>query len=200
MKKFLRKLRRGLFPWRKVKTYTRNKPGYGKYDIGEYTYGAPTIIDNGEELRIGRFCSIAQGVTIVLGGEHGMDGASTYPLFYMFPGKNIQQPGKISKGPINIGNDVWIGTNALILSGVTIGNGAVIAAGSVVTKDVPAYAVVGGVPARTIKMRFDDATITRLQATQWWECSLAELSGLSRLFAEGDMDAFLSAFESRKKS
>src|SRR5690606_25352240 len=104
--------------------------------------------------KIGKYCSIGQDVIILLGGEHHLDRITTYP----FPAfwkeyANFESPG-LSKGNVSIGNDVWIVTDVLILSGVSIGNGAVIGAKSLVTRDIPPYAIVGGVPAKIIKYRF----------------------------------------------
>ena len=109
--------------------------------------------------KIGNYCSIAPDVSFVIDGEHNYKLISTYPFKQRYlGGKDVSE----SKGDIVIGDDVWIGTRATILSGVSIGQGAVIAACSVVTKDVPPYAIVGGNPAHIIKYRFDEATISRL--------------------------------------
>jgi hypothetical protein len=101
-------------------------------------------------------------------GEHRTDLVSTYPLRTLLTpdGRNHDAT---EKGEIAIGSDVWIGTRAMILSGVTIGHGAVVAAGAVVTRDVPPYAIVAGVPARVLRYRFDADTIERLLAIAWWE-------------------------------
>jgi len=95
-----------------------------------------------------------------------------------------------------IGNDVWIGTEAFILSGVKIGDGAVIAARTVVTKDVPPYAIVAGNPARIVKMRFDDETVARLLAIQWWTWDNTRIEKALPLLLNSDMEAFLLAAES----
>lgn len=127
-----------------------------------------------QRLRIGRFTAIAPGVTILMpGGNHPMSGPSTYP-FTMFGGEwmertldtflAIEQPGDTV-----IGNDVWIGREAMILPGVAIGDGAVIGARSVVTKDVAPYAIVAGNPARTIRTRFPDDEIELLLRIRWWD-------------------------------
>ena len=123
-------------------------------------------------LNIGKFCSIADQVVFILGGEHSTQSKSTFP-FTSFPKqwKNIDfdsgQP--ISKGDINIGNDVWIGYRATILSGVSIGNGAVIGAGSVISKNVAPYSIVAGNPAKLIRMRFKKSQIESLLKEAWWE-------------------------------
>lgn len=128
---------------------------------------------NGDRLKIGRFCSIACGAKFLFtSANHSMRSLSTYPFPIFFEewgldGKNIRQAWD-QKGDIVVGNDVWIGYEAVILSGVTIGDGAVIGARAVVTKDVPPYAIVGGVPARLIRRRFDEETIQKLLRLQWW--------------------------------
>lgn len=119
---------------------------------------------------IGSFCSIADGV-IIGGARHPMEWVSTSPVFYNAKGGTGLHLGSldIPKGKRSyIGNDVWIGQRAIIMQGIKVGNGAVIGAGAVVTKDVPPYAVVVGVPARIIRYRFDVDTISQLQESQWW--------------------------------
>lgn len=119
---------------------------------------------------IGAFCSIAGNVTIGL-PEHDLQYASTSPVFLEgsnYLGVNFAENKSKPQKRITIGNDVWIGEHAIILSGVSVGNGAVIAAGAVVTKDVPPYAIVGGVPAKVIRYRFSQETMAELKQTQWW--------------------------------
>ncbi len=151
-----------------------------KYQIGEYTYGYPTILFENDQsnLIIGKFCSIASGVTIFLGGNHRTDWITTYPFSVLddyFPeAKNIKgHPA--TKGNVVIGNDVWIGTNVIIMSGVSIGNGAVIAAGSVVSKNIEDYEIWGGNPARLLKKRFDTDAIIKLQKLQWWNWEISKI-------------------------
>ena len=128
---------------------------------------------NHERLVIGKFCSIACGVKFLFNSaNHTLKSLSSYtfPLFYEDWGleKSNVATAWDNKGDIVIGNDVWIGYEAVITAGVHIGNGAIIAARAVVTKDVPAYTIVGGVPARPIRKRFDEDTIHKLEALQWW--------------------------------
>ena len=128
---------------------------------------------NHERLVIGKFCSIACGVKFLFNSaNHTLKSLSSYtfPLFYEEWGleKSNVATAWDNKGDIVIGNDVWIGYEAVIMAGVHIGNGAIIAARAVVTKDVPAYTIVGGVPARPIRKRFDEDTIHKLEALQWW--------------------------------
>ena len=128
---------------------------------------------NHERLVIGKFCSIACGVKFLFNSaNHTLKSLSSYtfPLFYEDWGleKSNVATAWDNKGDIVIGNDVWIGYEAIIMAGVHIGNGAIIAARAVVTKDVPTYTIVGGVPARPIRKRFDEDTIHKLEALQWW--------------------------------
>lgn len=129
--------------------------------VGKGTYGHINIRwfwNKDEKLTIGHFCSIAEGVTFLTGGNHTLDTVSTFPFgHYYHVGKPHYAP---TKGPIHIGDDVWIGMNAIILSGVSIGQGAVIGAGSVVAKDVPPYAIFVG--NKVIKYRFEDSIIRQL--------------------------------------
>jgi acetyltransferase-like isoleucine patch superfamily enzyme len=157
-----------------------DNPKYSKYSIGKYTYGEPIILDWGEKvtLKIGNFCSIAFNVTILLGGEHKTEWVTTYPFivalrdfaeFRNFPWHQN------TKGDVVIGNDVWIGTGATILSGVEIGDGAVVGACSVVTKDVPPYAIVAGNPAKVIRQRFNEETIDKLLKIKWWNWDIQRI-------------------------
>lgn len=134
---------------------------FEKVKIGNFTYGTITVLNDGlkEKLLIGNFCSIAAEVVFVLNSEHYINHISTFPFKAIF--QNISNEAT-SKGDIIIDDDVWIGFRATIMSGVHIGQGAVIAAGAVVTKDVPPYAIVGGVPAKVIKYRFTPEIIEQL--------------------------------------
>lgn len=129
--------------------------------VGKYTYGGISVSNDVKDAKlvIGNFCSIAENVHFMLGSEHALNRISTYPFQVYFMGADREA---ISKGDIIVKDDVWIGRNALIMSGVNIGQGAVIAAGDVVTKDVPPYAIVGGVPAKVIRYRFEEEIINEL--------------------------------------
>jgi len=135
---------------------------FSKVSVCRKTYGSLTVRcfgTDGESLKIGSFVSIADDVTFLLGGNHPYQGFSTFP----FLAKYFQAYVECStKGPITVGDDVWIGLNATILSGVTIGQGAIVAAGSVVRKDVPPYSIVGGNPAKLIKYRFEKEVVDQL--------------------------------------
>ncbi|MFV8253896.1 CatB-related O-acetyltransferase [Faecalibacterium prausnitzii] len=135
----------------------------GVVEVGRYSYGELNVVtfDFKTKLRIGSFVSIAQQVTFLLDVEHYIDHLSTFPWKVKMLGEST--PETFSKGDIVIDDDVWIGYGATIMSGVHVAQGAVIAAGAVVTKDVPAYAVVGGVPAKVIKFRFGNECIDELE-------------------------------------
>ena len=128
----------------------------------------------GDRLVIGRFCALAQGVTFIMNGaNHAMSGFSTYP-FNIFghgweEGFDVKTWEAENRGDTTVGHDVWMGMGALVMPGITIGHGAIVAARSVVTHDVPPYAIVGGNPARTMRMRFDERTVERRLAIAWWD-------------------------------
>ena len=129
---------------------------------------------NGDKLIIGKFCSIACGAKFLFtSGNHALQSLSTYtfPIFFEEWGLDPKDKRRAwdNKCDIENGNDVWIGYEAVILSGVTIGDGAIIGTRAVVTKDVPPYTIVGGVPARPIRKRFDEKTIEKLEALRWWD-------------------------------
>lgn len=129
---------------------------------------------NHDRLMIGKFCSIACGAKFLFNSaNHSLSSLSTYPfpIFYEEWGldrKNVAEAWD-NKGDIVIGNDVWIGYEAVILAGVTVGDGAVIGARAMVTKDVPPYTIVGGVPAKPIRKRFSEETISEMLALKWWD-------------------------------
>jgi acetyltransferase-like isoleucine patch superfamily enzyme len=185
----LKKAIQGLFPRSKPFFMNKNRR-YSKYEIGGWTYGAPRVLSWRQDatLKIGRFCAIADGVAILLGGEHRVDWVTTYPLHILFGEKKIF-PGLIrSKGDVVIGNDVWIGRDALILSGVKIGDGAVVAARSVVTEDVTPYSIVGGNPARHIKFRFSESIRKDLQRIAWWNWPMGKIEENWPLLLSSDIE------------
>ena len=149
---------------------------------------------NHDRLVIGKFCSIACGAKFLFASaNHTMRSLSTYtfPIFFEEWGldvKNITDAWD-NKGDIVIGNDVWIGYESVILSGVTVGDGAVIGARAVVTKDVPPYTIVGGVPAKPIRRRFDEEKIERLLALRWWDWDRAKIARNIAAIQNGNIDA-----------
>ena len=133
----------------------------------------------GDKLVIGKFCMIASGVTFIMNGaNHLTDAISTYPFAIFGHGWEGAMEGKQypTKGDTIIGNDVWIGYNATIMAGVTIGDGAIIAANSTVTKDVAPYAIVGGNPATEIRKRFDEDRIRKLLDLKWWDWPIEKIT------------------------
>ena len=152
----------------------------------------------GDRLVIGRFCALAAGVRFVMNGaNHAMSGFSTYP-FNIFGGgweKGFDEATwtGASRGDTLVGNDVWIGMDATVMPGVTIGDGAIVAAKSVVTSDVRPYAVVGGNPAAEVKRRFADATVARLLAIAWWTWPVEKLTRNLDAVRGGDLAALEAA-------
>lgn len=164
-----------------------------KVSVGKMSYGALNIHFFGasnEELKIGHFVSIASDVKFIMGGNHNIKTFSTYP----FKAVVLHMGNEAwSKGPIIIEDDVWIGTNALILSGVTIGKGSIIGAGAVVSKDIPPYAIVVGNPAKVIKYRFDDSLRSKLMGFDFEKIDINFVNrNLDRLYADLNDDVLLS--------
>lgn len=151
---------------------------------------------NKDRLVIGKFCSIACGAKFIFtSANHALGSLSTYPfpIFYdewALDAVNVTDAWD-NKGDIVVGNDVWIGYEAVILSGVTIGDGAIIGARAVVTKDVPPYTIVAGVPARTIRKRFDEETIARLEQLRWWDWPEDEIRRNISHIQRGQIEAML---------
>lgn len=172
----------------------RASPG-GRVRIGRYTYGQPMVRWWGEaaNLSIGKFCSIADGVEIFLGGNHRTDWVSTYPfpVFRRWKARGIAGHPN-TRGDVVIGNDVWLGAGCVILSGVTIGNGAVVGCRAVVARDVPDYAIVAGNPAAVMRMRFAPAQVDALVKSAWWDWPPDAIRSALNLLLSGDVDRFLA--------
>ena len=148
---------------------------------------------NGDRLVIGKFCSIACGVKFLFNSaNHTQSSLSTYPfpIFYEEWGLDRGHVTQAwdNKGDIVIGNDVWIGYEAVVLAGVTVGDGAIIGARALVTKDVPPYTIVGGVPARIIRRRFPEDTIAKLLKLQWWDWPAEKIKGCIGAIQRGEME------------
>lgn len=160
--------------------------------LGSYSYIAEGA--NASRITFGRCCSIGPAFKTGF-GNHPTNFVSTSPIFYStrkqcgvtFANENHFQEDLET----TVGHDVWIGANVYVRDGVKIGHGAVVAAGSVVTRDVPPYNIVGGVPARSIKLRFDEQTVARLLELEWWNWSEAKLKDAQRWFAQDDIESFL---------
>jgi len=173
--------------------------------IGKYTYGTPNIhwAGNGTKLIIGNFCSIASNVNIYLGGNHRTDWVTTYPfghihknIFNSFNG--IGHPS--TKGDVIIGNDVWIGNNVTIMSGIIIGDGVVIANNSHVIKNVDAYSLVGGNPAKLIKYRFTKQQIEKLLEIKWWYWDDKKINDFTPLLCNENINYFIESAENKNES
>ena len=184
--------------------------------VGDYTYYDdpvdPTGFEKnnvlfnypefGDRLVIGKFCAIAAGTKFIMGpANHRLCSVTTYP-FHVFGGAwEERTPPHMDqlprKGDTVIGNDVWIGRESVILPGVRIGDGAIVAACSVVTKDIPAYHVAGGNPARVVKPRFNEELRELLLRFRWWDLPPQELTELLPLLCSGDLDAVRSALRRR---
>ncbi len=167
--------------------------------IGKGTYGGLMVLrwDNQTPLTIGNYCSFSFDVKILLGGEHRTDWVTMFPFSTLHPAAKHIEGHPRSSGPVVIGNDVWIGGEAMILSGVTIGDGAVIGARAVVTKDVAPYEIVAGAPARTKGWRFGSETVRRLLAIKWWDWPEERITNALPLLLTTDIQSFLLAAEGK---
>ncbi|EKD71290.1 MAG: Chloramphenicol acetyltransferase [uncultured bacterium] len=170
--------------------------------VGDYTYyDDPDNVQNfvknilyhfdfvGDKLIIGKFCQIATNVRFIMnGGNHAINGFSTFP-FSAFGSEWSNVPLEAqSKGDTIVGNDVWIGNSATIMPGIKIGDGAIIATNSVITKDVAPYTIVGGNPAKLIRKRFDDETIQTLLKMKWWDWDIEKITKNARDIATGNVE------------
>jgi len=167
------------------------------YQEGKYTYNIGyKVYDHnhrGNKVIIGNFCSISHNCIYLLDHNHTVDTVSTFPFFGRSAGKlksNTFIPST-NRGNITIENDVWIGLNCTIMGGVTIGNGSVVGAGSVVTKDVPPYSIVGGNPAKHINYRFDDDIIKELLDIQWWNWNDDTITNMMPYINSKDIRGFI---------
>ena len=189
--------------------YLQNVVNDANIEVGDYTMYNDYVRDprdfqknnvlyhypvNGDKLKIGKFCSIACGAKFIFtSANHKMASLSNYPFPIFFAewgldAKNIRDAWD-NKGDIVVGSDVWIGYEAVILSGVHIGDGAIIGARAVVTKDVAPYTIVGGVPAKPIRRRFDDETIEKLESLRWWDWDAEKIRACIPAIQSGDIAA-----------
>lgn len=201
----------------KETVYLKNVVSGANIEIGDYTIYNDFVHDprdfersnvlyhypvNGDRLKTGKFCSIACGAKFLFtSGNHSLRSLSTYtfPIFFEEWGLDAKDICSAwdNKGDIVIGNDVWIGYEALILSGVTVGDGAIIGSRAVVTKDVPPYTIVGGVPAKPIRRRFDGAVIERLEKLRWWDWDIETIRRSIPAIQSGDIAALERMAERR---
>jgi chloramphenicol O-acetyltransferase type B len=170
--------------------------------VGPHTYGvfARTVFMARDEdrLDIGKFCGIAPGVRFIF-GNHPLEKVTTYPLRTILCEKWLNNVDAVSRGPIVVGNDVWIASESIVLSGVTIGDGAVIGAGSIVTRDVAPYALAAGVPARHIRYRFEEHQIARLLQIRWWDWPEETIRENIDAFY-GDVESFITRFAAAEQA
>lgn len=192
----------------KQTVYLKNVITNPNISIGDYTMyndfvNDPTQFENNnvlyhypinkDKLIIGKFCSIACGAKFLFNSaNHNMNSLSTYPFPLFFEEWDLEMENVTdswnNKGDIVIGNDVWIGYEAIIMAGVTIGNGAIIGTRAVITKDVPPYTIVGGVPAKVIRKRFLDDTISKLLEIKWWDWNNEKIKRNIKAIKSGDID------------
>lgn len=176
--------------------YTRIHAGAAIYNssLGRFTYVSRARVINAN---IGAFCSIGPEALVGGLGRHPTKWISTHPVFYSTGGQvslSFSDSNYIDELPrVEIGNDVWIGARAIVLDGVKIGDGAIIAAGAVVTRDVQPYAIVGGMPARIIRMRYEPDVVDQLLMLEWWNWSIEKLQARAGVFRSTDVNSFLSA-------
>jgi len=174
-------------------------PDYACYKIGRYSYGTPRILKSlrkSGNLEIGSFCSISSGVTIFLGGDHHTEWVSTSILNHFWDFKDRKQDYEQLRtdGDVVIGNDVWLGTEALILSGVTIGDGAVIGARAVVSRSIPPYSVAVGNPAYVSKLRFKEDIIEKLLKIKWWNWEESKIKEHTPMILSEKIEDFVNKF------
>lgn len=182
---------------------TRENIQVGDYTIYNDFYNDPRDFEknnvlyqypiNNDKLLIGKFCSIAcKSKFLMTSGNHTMKSLSTYtfPIFYEEWGGDVSHITEAwdNKGDIVIGNDVWIGYNAIIMSGVKVGDGAIIGTRAIVTNDVPPYTIVGGIPAKVIKKRFSDDIILKLLKIKWWDWPVEKIQANIKHIQSGNID------------
>lgn len=172
-------------------TYYDDPAGPERFETENVLYHYDFI---GDRLVIGRFCAIATGATFMMnGGNHVTSGFSTYPFMIFGQGWERVVPDFPNRGDTVIGNDVWIGHSATIMPGITIGDGAIVAAKAVVSADVRPYAVVAGNPAREVRRRFDDAVVAELLRLRWWEWPVERITAHLEAITGADLGALRAA-------
>lgn len=203
-----------IYPNENIKqiVYIKNVITRQNIEVGEYTYyddidGAESFEDHvthhyefiGDKLIIGKFCAIAKGIEFVMNGaNHRMNSVTTYPFNIMGGGWEKHTPSLNElplKGDTVVGNDVWIGQNVTVMPGVHIGDGAIIGANSVVTKDIPPYTISAGNPCRVKKKRFDDKVIEHLLKIKWWNWNTDKIFDNMDALCSGDLDKIMKICE-----
>lgn len=178
--------------------YLNKHINHPQVTVGDYTYGSLIIklITPGCRINIGKFSSFGTDTTIYMGGEHNTKTVSSYPFAKLksdYP-KAAKNTYSESNGDISIGNDVWIGNNSLILSNVTIGDGAIIGARSVVAKNIEPYAIVAGAPLKFIRKRFDEENIKKLLEIKWWDWPIEKIKEHADLISGENIQEFVNIF------
>lgn len=173
--------------------------GNSPVQIGRFTYGTQNLtirqFGEGAALKIGAFCSIASNIQIFLGGNHRVDWITTFPFGHIFQdqlGGSEIKGHPVTKGNVSIGNDVWIGSNVTIMSGITIGDGAVLAANATIVKDVLPYEIVGGNPAKSLKMRFEPNIVALLLQLKWWNLAVEDIRLINKQLSSAPTEALLN--------
>lgn len=192
--------------WRKLNTHNKTSMlvlfNKNNVIVGKASYGPLNVFDSSEGVRlnIGNYCSIAPGVIFLLGGEHNLNTITTFPLREHFFGAT-KEAG--NKGDIVIEDDVWIGVNSIITSGVKIGKGSVVAAGSVVTKDVEPYAIVAGAPAKNLRYRFSKIIIEKLLKVDFIELfsslNNSNIEDVYKELTEDNIDQIINNLQVKKR-
>lgn len=188
--------------WGEDEAVLRRLQKQGRVVYGRGSYGVPKIHQfpyDPARLIVGNYSSV--GGTYLLGGQHNVEHVTTYPLRIHLGLPGAGSDGMpVMRGDINVGSDVWTGYGSWIMSGLTIGDGAVVATGSVVTKDVPAYAIVGGTPARVIKYRHTEEQRAALLEIRWWDWPEAEIRQAVPYLANDDIEQFIAYARQRQET
>jgi virginiamycin A acetyltransferase len=175
-------------------TYYDDPAGPERFETENVLYHFAEV---GDKLIIGKFCALAQGVKFIMNGaNHKLSGFSTYPFFIFGNGWEYAAPAEneySNKGDTVLHNDVWLGYEALVMPGVTIGDGAIVASRAVVARDVPPYTIVAGNPARVVKQRFADDVVAELQQIRWWDWPADKIARNLRAITNADLAALRGA-------
>jgi len=196
--KHARKMYDRLFPSEQF-GFLRDCETLKRYEIGEWTHGhfGLTILSpEGGQLRVGKFSSIARGVKIMLGGEHRTNWISTYAFPALVPGAEAYRSKAFahSKGDVTIGNDVWVGIDSIIMSGVTLADGMIVGAGSVVRRSFPPYSIIAGNPASLAGYRFPKEIIDELVKIRWWDWPLDKIREAFPLLLSENVEQFVNQY------
>lgn len=175
--------------------FFRSKKFVSCWGVG--SYGSPRIscFDEVSKLSVGKYCSFADGVSLLLGSNHKLKCVTTYPYCKIDKSKTLQDTNE--KGDIVIGNDVWIGYGVTIIGEVKIGDGVIIGAGAVVVNDIPPYAVAVGIPAKVVKYRFSENQIKELLKIKWWNWNMSDIERKGKDLYTKDIDSFIEKYKNK---